>query len=358
MFKFDELRQIHLEITNNCQARCPMCSRNNHGGIENPLIKIKNWTLEQFQNTINQEVLDQVEALYFCGNFGDPLLNNNLIGMVDYTVNHKPDIEIRIHTNGSLRNVSWWEQLARVLPKNHVVVFAIDGLSDTHHLYRIGTDYNQILRNATAFVQAGGIAEWAFIRFKHNAHQVETAKKIAAESGFQRFVMKDSSRFVTDNKFPVLSYQGVVSHFLEPATESKIVFIDKTVLDNYKTIVESSSIDCYAQNNKEIYIDAYGHLFPCCWLASTPYNYTEPGSTIAGIRQVISEQYNSMIEDFGGINKIDTKQHSIKDIIDSTAYQTVWDKYWSNPKMITCARACGTNTLSKPKDQFAHRENL
>ena len=358
MFKFNELRQIHLEITNNCQAHCPMCSRNHHGGIENPLIKINNWTLEQFQNTINQEVLDQVEALYFCGNFGDPLLNNDLIDMVDYTVNQKPDIEIRIHTNGSLRNVQWWEQLARALPKNHVVVFAIDGLSDTHHLYRIGTDYNQILRNATAFIQAGGIAEWAFIRFKHNAHQVETARKISAESGFQRFVLKDSSRFVLDKKFPVLSSQRVISHFLEPAIESKIVFIDRKVLDNYQQIVASSTIECYAQQQKEIYIDAFGRLFPCCWLASTPYNYTEDGSEILEVRKVMNDQYNDMIEDFGGIDNIDTKYNSVKSIINSKAYQTVWDRYWSDPKMVTCARACGVNALSKPIDQFIERESL
>jgi len=358
MFQFNQLKQIHLEITNNCQAHCPMCSRNHHGGIENPLITVNNWTLEQFETVVNQEVLKQVEALYFCGNFGDPLLNNDLIDMIDYAVANKPSIEIRIHTNGSLRSIQWWERLARALPENHVVVFAIDGLEDTHHLYRIGTDYNQILRNASTFIQAGGIAEWAFIRFKHNQHQVEEAKRIATETGFQRFVMKDSSRFVLDKKFPALSYEGVVSHFLEPASESKIVFIDKKVLDNYRQIVESSAIECYAQQNKEIYIDAFGRLFPCCWLASTPYNYTAPESDILEVRQVMLDQYNDMIADFGGIDNIDTKYHSIKDIVDSDVYQTVWNKYWSDPKMVTCARACGTNTLSKPVDQFIERESL
>ena len=81
MFPFTDLEQIHLEITNNCQASCPMCSRNHHGGQENPLIKIQEWTLEDFKHIINQEVLDQIDSLYFCGNFGDPLLNNNLIQM-------------------------------------------------------------------------------------------------------------------------------------------------------------------------------------------------------------------------------------------------------------------------------------
>jgi len=358
MFKFNQLRQIHLEITNNCQASCPMCSRNHHGGIDNPLIEANSWTLEHFKHTINLEVLDQINALYFCGNFGDPLLNNDLIEMIEYAVDYKPTIEIRLHTNGSLRNSKWWQQLAKVMPKDHLTVFALDGLSDTHNLYRIGTNYEQILHNAKTFIQAGGIAEWAFIRFKHNAHQVEAAKVIASEIGFQRFVMKDSSRFVLDSKFSALDKTGKVTHYLEPANESKIVFIDRKVLDNYKQVVAASVIDCYAQHNKEIYIDAFGRVFPCCWLASTPYNYTEDESLILEVRRVMIDQYNSMIADFGGIDNIDTQYHSVRSIIDSTVYQTVWNTYWSDPKMVTCARACGVNALSKPIDQFTQREQL
>jgi hypothetical protein len=170
--------------------------------------------------------------------------------------------------------------------------------------------------------------------------------------------MKDSSRFVLESKFSVLDKLGKVTHYLEPANESKIVFIDRKVLDSYKQIVADSTINCYAQQNKEIYIDAFGRVFPCCWLASTPYNYTEDGSSILEVRQVMIDQYNAMIEDFGGINNIDTQYQSIKSIVDSEVYQTVWDQYWSDPKMVTCARACGTNALSKPIDQFAERETL
>ena len=84
MFPFKDLKQIHLEITNNCQASCPMCSRNIHGGLPNPLISINEWTLDQFKSIINQEVLDQIDEIYFCGNFGDPLLNNDLLEMCRY----------------------------------------------------------------------------------------------------------------------------------------------------------------------------------------------------------------------------------------------------------------------------------
>lgn len=355
MFKFNELKQIHLEITNNCQASCPMCSRNHHGLMDNPLIKINNWSLDHFKQVINLEVLSQVKSLYFCGNFGDPLLNNDLLEMCKYASNTAPNVQIRIHTNGSLRNSAWWKELAHVLPSNHVVVFAIDGLKDTHSLYRIGTDFDKIIDNAYDFIQAGGNAEWAYIRFKHNAHQVDAAKKLAKEVGFNSFVMKDSSRFVMDKKFPVLNENGDTINFLEPADESKIVFIKKSDVDNYKAMVSASTIDCYSVNTKEVYIDAFGKLFPCCWLASTPYNYTEPSSPIFAVKQDIQDQYNMLIADLGNI---DTATRSVKDIIDSTEYQTIWDKYWNEEKLITCARTCGVNKLSKPIDQFSNRETL
>ena len=41
MFKFNELKTVHLEISTRCQASCPMCPRNYHGGLENPNLKIE-----------------------------------------------------------------------------------------------------------------------------------------------------------------------------------------------------------------------------------------------------------------------------------------------------------------------------
>ena len=81
MFRFSELKNIHLEITNRCQASCPMCSRNIHGGLENPLIKNQDWTTNDFKNILSKEVLHQLQGFYFCGNFGDPIINNDLIEM-------------------------------------------------------------------------------------------------------------------------------------------------------------------------------------------------------------------------------------------------------------------------------------
>lgn len=352
MFKFNELHQIHLEITNNCQASCPMCNRNINGGQDNPLIKIRNWSLEEFKTVMTTEVLEQISSYYFCGNFGDPILNNNLISMCQYSADIAPDVQIAIHTNGGARNKEWWTELATVMPNHHRVVFALDGLEDTHHVYRVGTKFETVIENARAFIAAGGIAEWVFIKFKHNEHQVETARQLANEYGFQYFTLKNSSRFILEPRVTVKDRDGNTTHYIEPATDVPLKFIDKKIIQAYKDIVANSNIECKSKIEKEIYIDAYGELLPCCWLASVPYSYIDKNESFE-VRTQMAKQHIELVNSLGNINSF---AKSVKDIINSREYQTVWDEYWTTNKLITCARTCGVNTdFAKPRDQIVKK---
>jgi len=357
MFEFNKLKQIHLEITNNCQASCPMCSRNINSGLDNPLIKNNSWSLTDFQTVMSQEVLDQLDGFYFCGNFGDPILNNDLIEMCEYATKCAPHLNIRVHSNGSARNTEWWKRLAKALPKQHNIIFALDGLEDTHHIYRVGTNFNTILENARAVIEEGAIAEWVFIKFKHNEHQVEDARALAQKLGFKTFTVKNSSRFMLDSKHPVVDRQGRTVYYLEPATENKMTFITKSDVENYKDIVDSMEIDCLAKSSKEIYIDAYKNVFPCCWLASTPYNYIS-NDAASVVRNQMKVQYDDLRNTLGNINAVEV---SIKDIINSDVWQTCWDRYWTDDKLITCARSCGRSKsvfFAQPRDQQTNRDVL
>ncbi len=42
-----------------------MCSRNIHGGLENPLIKNQDWTTNDFKNILSKEVLHQLQGILF-----------------------------------------------------------------------------------------------------------------------------------------------------------------------------------------------------------------------------------------------------------------------------------------------------
>lgn len=359
MFKFNELCTIHLEITNNCQASCPMCARNFHGGQENPLLKINNWTLKDFQDIFTEEVIAQVQGIYFCGNFGDPLLNNDLLDMIKWISPKSPHLVINIHTNGGARKPEWWAELARSLPQNHIVNFGIDGLEDTHHLYRVGTTYETVIRNAKAFIDAGGKAEWVFLKFKHNEHQEDEARRRAKELGFEIFTLKNSSRFLGEPRYRVVDKEGNTTHYIEPPGDNKMHFISKDMINNYRETIMPLEIKCKVQNNREIYIDAFKTIMPCCWLASIPYTQYDYDNVNASLRYEIKKQYDGLVEELGGIDSLHAVNVGVKNVINSDKWQTVWPTYWTTKKLIMCARICGqTDTISKPGDQFLERKNL
>jgi MoaA/NifB/PqqE/SkfB family radical SAM enzyme len=351
MFKFDELKMVHLEISNNCQASCPMCARNINGGPVNPLLMPSDWSLDDFKTIMNPEVLNQIYGFYFCGNYGDPILNNELINMCKYATEVAPNCQNIIHTNGGARNTKWWQELARAMPKHHRVVFALDGLSDTHSLYRIGTKFETVIENAKAFIDAGGNAEWVFIRFQHNMHQVNDAEIMARELGFSEFTVKNSSRFLLEAKINVINRKGEHTHVIEPAGDTPMKFIDKKTIDNFHNIMDNSIIDCKVQKDKEIFIDAHKNMYPCCHTGAVPYLYhTQP--ELQGISKELHDQHYDMVKTLGELNVV---KRSIKEIINSHEYQTAWETYWTVKKLIICVRTCGVSAdinFSRPREQW------
>ena len=343
MICYEEIKTVHIELTNRCQASCPMCDRNFHGLQTNDNILLNEWRIQDFRKAFKKQFLIG-KHLYLCGNFGDPMICKDILRILRYV---QPYVSLEIHTNGSMHNTKYWKHLVKYLPKNHKVVFAIDGLADTHQIYRIGTDYNKVIDNAKAFIQAGGRAVWSFIRFKHNQHQVESAFNLSKKLGFVDFYSKDSSRFAFDNKFPVLDRKGKYAYSLEPSTDAKHTQLTQQQLDNLQHFVDNTKISCAAQHSKEIYVDTHMNLFPCCFLAAIPYQPYED-EKLTPARNKILQQYKTLIKDIGNNN---IKENTIESIVNSEAYQTVWKKYWTIEKLWTCARTCGDSLLS-PSEQI------
>ena len=91
----------------------------------------------------------------------------------------------------------WWTKIAEYQQQfyrpNSRVIFGIDGTDDqTHQLYRRGVDFNKLIRNAKAFIKAGGRASWQWLEFDHNTHQTETAKQMAQDLGFEQFLARSN----------------------------------------------------------------------------------------------------------------------------------------------------------------------
>lgn len=352
MFKFNQLENIQLEITSRCQAACPMCERNNHGNLPNPNLIENDWTLEDFKKIMSPSLLKQLNSICFCGNFGDPIINDDLIEMCKYAKSIAGDIVITIHTNGGARKEEWWQELASVLGDNSRVHIALDGLEDTHHLYRVNTTYNRVIKNAKAFIDAGGKAIWAMLIFKHNEHQVEEARRRAADMNFVSFSVKASQRFIASSKFEVYNKSGIVTHYLEPSSNLNLDYITKEHLDKFETLSKNAEIKCEVKHSKEVYIDAQKILSPCCYIAPGKYLYTE-NNLLKDSYKKVKQQYLMIVESLGGFEKLNTINNSVEEIINSKEYQTVWDYYWKHNKPIMCVKSCSKiENVMQPKDQF------
>ena len=336
MYTYNDISELHIELSSRCQASCPQCIRNIDGGVTNPLINETDITLESYIKIVGP-ILKQLKHIIYCGNVGDPLMNKDFVKIIEYTREINPDIYVDIHTNGSLRNTEFWGNLTKILPVNHNIYWGIDGLVDTHNIYRIGTDYNKIIENAKSFNNNGGNSVWTFITFKHNEHQLEACRELSKTLGFSSFSEKQSSRFSDDKSLIVRDKHGYETHTIEPASTAKLVYIKRNDLNDYKKLFNNVKVSCKANMDNSIYIDSQCILYPCCYLANISISIMTNNYQLDNSR---------LLRD---IKLYNLNDNTIENITNSTEWQ-LWDKHINTLPM--CSRTCGNIDFSKPSDQF------
>lgn len=296
MLKLQDIRLLHVELTTRCNARCPMCMRNYRGHDFNGGYPLTELTLDQFRHIVDQDVINillaplpevngRVPVLHtnrgvsFNGNLGDFANAHDALAIVEYLVQHQ--VPVMINTNGSVRTPDWWARLA--MPGVRIG-FALDGLEDTHHLYRQDTNWQKIIDNAQAFITAGGHAIWRFIPFAHNRHQTQACRDLAQSLGFAEFENIYDGRDTS----PVYTRDGQFSHQIgfDPAPEppglADLLHDHQTWFDAKTIRIEKDTpelnLRCIHKINREIYIAADGSVYPCCYLGFYPKTMCHPGN--------------------------------------------------------------------------------
>ena len=317
MYNYEDITSIHLEVTSRCQAKCPMCPRRIQGGPLLDTLDLQDIGLGTFVNWFPRDFVRQLKFLNMCGNLGDPIVAKDTLEIYRYLRETNPHISLQMHTNGSARDAEWWQSLANL---NVRVVFGIDGLEDTHSLYRINTDWQKIIDNAKTFIAAGGNARWDMLVFEHNEHQVDDCEKLAGELGFNLFTIKHTTRF-KDGKLDVIDEDYNITHTLYPS--SKSLEMIEPAKEAQQEILPT--ITCKAKEDNQLYVSANGNVSPCCWLDLDWYPQHSPSRI----------DYMTKVKLFPNLN-----EKSLKEIFESGYFRSI-SNCWTTTGLKECSKQCG-----------------
>jgi len=329
-----EITKIQIDHTSRCNLACPQCARIVDGKTVNPSMPITDLTLDDYKILLEPFDEKHKVVLFHCGNYGDVLVSPTFDETFEYSINHPGVKKIRIATNGSARTPEWWANLAKLGGDRLNVIFSVDGLSDTNHIYRVGSNFEKIIENAQAFIDAGGIAEWAYIEFKHNYTQIEEAEALAKKMGFSKFTAKYTARFAEQDQKSLETRKGTVVEEKENQNTRDKIDIRKK-FSSFDEYVENAPITCKYKRDKTVFVDMCMRLWPCCWMGAPKYFNAKTPQTAS------FEHFFSLYgEDFN-----DMRQHGW-DVLNHEYYTDYLERSWDNrddkfKRIYTCGRTCG-----------------
>jgi hypothetical protein len=212
------------------------------------------------------------------------------------------------------------------------VVASIDGLEDTNEIYRVNCSYNKAIENCKAFIDGGGKASWKFIAFEHNEHQINEARSISDDIGFDSFITVASSRFEQQAISVYTDKNGKLKK-IAPPTESYI----STDLKNE----QSSCIECHATKRNEFFVDDKGVVMPCCWTAARIVQFKNLGNE--GYAKKIWNKYPNLLSELNAI--------------DNNIYDVFKHPFWNDLQLLWSIkepRVCVSKCMKKSDDVHHH----
>jgi hypothetical protein len=328
------------------------------------------WTIDDVKKYLPLTDLSNLKVVHYNGTVGDFITNKDATKIASYFASANQTVFSIVNTNGSARNAVWWEELASI-PRLKVN-FAIDGLADTHHLYRRNTNFNTIIENAKTFISAGGIAEWHMIVFDHNKHQVDECRELSKQLGFKKFHFRYTDRRDVIVKDRAGEYEYEIravkkdntlrnpNNLSKPEIDeelqrSKVIemrmltnrYEPKNNINNVKPL--ESLTNCESLRDSSIYIAANWAVVPCCFIGSIFINKHQDHRYIEFMENMkaagIDEQSYTA-----------TGQTTIKDIVTNVGFDWIYNNLLSNP-LKTCYSSCH-NVDSRYKEMWKENTTI
>ncbi len=154
-------------------------------------------------------------TLYFQG---EPFLNPHFIQMVKEA--RKRNMYVITSTNGHFMSRETAREV--ILAGLNRIIFSIDGVTqETYEKYRVGGDLSKALQNLKLLAsmrnslgKKNPLIIFQFIVFKHNEHELETARKVAYQHGADIFLIK-SAQIYDENKEHFLPNNSRYSRYVK-----------------------------------------------------------------------------------------------------------------------------------------------
>ena len=233
---------LHVELTNRCTLACPACPRTTWKEITKRPIEKKDLSIDLFEKFLDCDEGKQIQTLLLCGDYGDCIYYPELLNFIKRFRDKKFDLR----TNGSRKPIEFWIELAELLTEEDKIVFAIDGLEDTNHLYRKNSDWKSIMSAVDIMTKSKAQVEWQTIIFSFNQFLLNDIKNFAEAKGAKFFAVK-THRFGDDNLIPGSSF-----------VENNYTWQD--------SFVENDPIDLDPQCDLAKIVTCDGYYLPCDWI--------------------------------------------------------------------------------------------
>ena len=176
--------RVSIETGNICNLKCPLCPT----GQRDPSVERGFMSLDNYKRMVDE--FGRYLVLLRLYNWGEPLLNKDLLPMIHYAVERGITTTISTNLGITLDQKGVRKLLEAGLTK---IFVSCDGTSpETYDKYHIGGNFDQVIDNIKLLVQEKQKLPhcytriiWLFHVFRHNEHEVDVARKLAEEMGVE-----------------------------------------------------------------------------------------------------------------------------------------------------------------------------
>ena len=361
-FDFNTIDEYQIEITTYCNAACPQCPRNNLGVGINPHMPLTHLPRATIDQAFDTELCQRLRQVFFCGSYGDPIMHPDFLEILRDFRSKSPTLWLYVHTNGGVHEPKYWAEIASIMNGHGQIDFGIDGLEDTLHLYRKNVKYNNAIANAQAFITAGGRAQWNFIVFQHNEHQVDLVKQLGRDMGFYNVLIRNTGRFLNHatmtemDSWPIAGTDHVLAppvneQYRNRSTQS-LPELKKQYI-NLKQYFNTTPIHCDALMGKKVAVNAEGMVLPCNFFNHNLYDARFKDGSLPGANLLSTVDGKNQVREFlerYGLDNLNIHNKALLEIFANDFWQDLSASFTNSNRLFECAMTCG-DKFTKVWDQ-------